>query len=80
MFVTGSVHVEVAVDVEEVDVVVVQVIAVLAGGAPQEVRPKKAMTATKNRRRFTEPLSSLFEIPETCSSASTLIPKIGIIS
>jgi hypothetical protein len=64
IFVAGSVQVEVEVVVEEVVVVVVQVTAVLADAALwHEARPNTAMSKPKNMRRFTAPLSSLFEIP-----------------
>ena len=49
MFVTGSVHVEVEVVLEAVEVVLVQVIAVLAGAAPQEVSARAAINAAKGR-------------------------------
>lgn len=77
IFVTGSVHVDVEVVVEVVEVVVVHVTAVLVAVEPQEVRPKTEMppSKTKNRRRFTAPLSSLFEIPDAYASVSTMIPK-----
>ena len=75
MLVTGSVHVSVELFVAVVDVVVVHVIAVLAGAAPQEVRLKIAMDKIKRERNFTAPLSLPFEIPNTFDSASTLIPN-----
>jgi len=75
MLVTGSVHVSVELFVAVVDVVVVHVIAVLAGAAPQEVRLKIAMDKIKRERNFTAPLFLPFEIPNTFDSASTLIPN-----
>jgi hypothetical protein len=54
----------------------VHVTAVLVVACLQEARPKRAMSKTMNRRRFTVPLSSLFEIPHSYSSVSTLIPKM----
>jgi hypothetical protein len=76
--VTGSVHVDVEVVVEVAEVVVVvQVTAVLvAAYFLQEIKLKTAMSGAKYRRRFTAPLSSLFEIPDTYGSVSTLIPKM----
>jgi hypothetical protein len=76
IFVTGSVHVDVEVVVEVVEVVVVHVTAVLVAAEPQETRPKGAMSKIKNRRRFTAPLSSLFEISNIFGSVSILIPKM----
>ncbi len=76
IFVTGSVHVDVEVVAEVVEVVVVHVTAVLVAVEPQEARPNRAVSKTKKSRRFTAPLSSLFEIPGTYGSVSTLIPKI----
>jgi hypothetical protein len=76
IFVTGSVQVDVVVVEDDVEVVVVQVTAVLAGAAPQEDRPKIAQKAkTKIRRRFTAPRSSLIEIPGACDCVSTMIPR-----
>ena len=75
--VTGSVHVDVEVVVEAVEVVVVHVTAVLvAAYFLQEIKLKTAMSGAKYRRRFTAPLSSLFEIPDAFGSVSTLIPKM----
>jgi hypothetical protein len=74
--VTGSVQVDVEELVEEVAVVVVHVTAVLAGAEPQEARPNRAMSNTKKSRRFTAPLSRLFEISGTYGCVSTLIPKM----
>ena len=71
IFVTGSVHVEVEVAVEEVEVLVVQVTAVLAGALWHEAALNTAMSEPKNRRRFTAPLASFFEIPNPYSSVST---------
>jgi hypothetical protein len=67
ILVNGSVHVDTEDVVELDEAVVVQVTAVLAGAAPQEVRPNVAMpmSETRNRRRFTAPLFSLFQIPDT---------------
>jgi len=76
IFVTGSVHVDVEVVAEVVEVVVVHVTAVLAGAAPHDVRPKKAMSKTKNKRQFTAPLSSLVEHPDKYGSVLTIIPKM----
>lgn len=75
MLVAGSVQVDVE-DVEEVpDVVVVQVIPVLAGAWWQEVRVKRARSKGNKSGRFTAPLSSLFDVPNAFGSVSTLIPK-----
>ena len=77
MPVTGSVQVDIEVVVEVVEVVVVHVTAVLvAAFLLQEARPKSAMSKTKNRRRFTAPLSSLFEISNPYGSVSILILKM----
>jgi hypothetical protein len=77
IFVTGSVHVDVEVVAEVVEVVVVQVTAVLvAAFFLHEIKLKIAMSGAKYRRRFTAPLSSLFEIPDAFGSVSTLIPKM----
>lgn len=78
MLVTGSVQVFVELFDATVDVDVVQVIAVLTGAAPHELRPKSAMDKTKNERNFTAPLSWQFEIPDTFDFASTLIPNFEI--
>jgi hypothetical protein len=60
IFVTGSVHVDVEVVAEVVDVVVVHVTAVLGALYPQEVRPERAtpISKAKNKWRFTAHLSS----------------------
>jgi hypothetical protein len=76
IFVMGSVHVDIEVVLEEVEVVVVQVTAVLVAAFLQEARPEMAMSNTRNGRRFTAPLSLLIEIPKTCDSVSTPIPKV----
>ncbi len=76
IFVTGSVQVDVEVVEEVVEVVVVHVIAVLAGAAPHEVRPKKAMSKTMNKRQFAAPLSCWFELPDKYGSVLTMIPKM----
>ena len=77
IFVTGSIQVDVDVEVELVVVLVVQVTAVLVVDAEwQEAKPNRAASETRNRRRFTAPLCSPFEIHKTCSSASTLIPEM----
>jgi hypothetical protein len=76
IFVTGSVQVEVEVVAEVVEVLVVQVTAVLVVAGWQEARPTNDMSNARSRRRFTAPLSSPFDIPNPCSSASTLIPKL----
>ena len=62
--VVGSVHVDVDVAVEVVEVVVAQVTAVLAAVPPQEVKPKAAVTNAdaKYKKRLTAPLSSVFEM------------------
>jgi hypothetical protein len=76
MLVTGSVQVDVEVDAELVEVLVVQVTAVLVVVAePHEAKPIRATREAKNRRRFTAPLCSPFEIRKAYSSASTLIPN-----
>lgn len=84
IFVTGSVQVEVAVvvveevAVEEVEVVVVvvHVMAVLAGAAPQEVRPSKTPSKTNTKRPFSAPRSSWLEICDACGRTSVLVPTI----
>lgn len=76
IFITGSVHVDVEVELEAAEVVV-HVIAVLGALYPQEFRPKRATSQAKNRRRFTAPLSLLFEIYNPYGFASTLIPQMG---
>lgn len=75
ILVTGSVQVEVEVVEELVEVEVVQVTAVLVV-EPQEARPKRAKSKTQDRRRFTAPRCSLFEIANAYDSVSTLIPKM----
>jgi hypothetical protein len=55
MLVTGSVQVETEVDVELVGVLVVQVIAVLTGAAPQETRLAAAPSNAKTSSSFTAP-------------------------
>jgi hypothetical protein len=60
--------------VDEVDVVVVHVTAVLAGAAPHEDNPQTAArTATKNRKPFTARPSLLLEFLNRflCNSVST---------
>ena len=77
IFVTGSVHVDVEVVVEVVEVAVEHVTAVLvAAYFLHEAKLRTAMSGAKYRRRFTAPLSSLFDIPNTYGSVSTLIPKM----
>jgi len=76
IFVTGSVHVDVEVEVELVVVLVVHVTAVLVVAWWQDAKPKRAMSETKNKRRFTAPLCSLFEIGKRYGSASILTPKL----
>jgi hypothetical protein len=76
IFVTGSVQVDSDVIAEVVEVVVVQVTAVLVAACLQEARPKRAMSDTINRRRFTAPLCPLLEIPNVYGSVSTLFPKM----
>jgi len=73
IFVTGSVHVEVEVVVEEVEVLVVHVTAVLVGVEPHEARPKREVSSMNNRGRLTTLLSSLFDISGKYASVSTLI-------
>jgi hypothetical protein len=58
-----------------VEVDVVQVIVVLVGAAPHEVRTKRAADKIKRERYFTAPLSLQSEIPNTFDSASTMIPN-----
>ncbi len=74
MLVTGSVHVETDVELEEEDVLVVQVTAVLAGAAPQEVKPNRANEKAQNKKSFTAPLQLLFEISVASGCVSSLIP------
>jgi hypothetical protein len=77
MLVTGSVQVDVEVVVEAAEVVFVQVIAVLTGAEPQEIRPKAAASETrKQKRRLMAPLSSLSEIAKPYNSLSMLILKM----
>jgi hypothetical protein len=60
-----------------VEVETVQVTAVLTGAAPpQDARPQRAMNNPKNKRCFTAPLSSLFEIPNPCDCVTTPVPKM----
>jgi hypothetical protein len=82
MFVTGSVHVEMDVVVEEVDVEVVQTTAVLGGAdPPHEARPNMAQTNIKGRRRFIAPRRLFFEISSLCRSVvSTRSPESEIKS
>jgi hypothetical protein len=82
MFVTGSVHVEMDVVVEEVDVEVVQTTAVLgAADPPHEAMPKTAQTKIKGRRRFIAPLRLFFEISSLRRSVvSTRSPECEIKS
>lgn len=75
MFVVGSVQVDVEVVEELVDVLVVQVTAVLAGAAPQDASPRRETSKTSTKRGFIVPLSSLSEIPTTFGSASNLTLK-----
>jgi hypothetical protein len=75
IFVTGSVHVDVELVLEEVEVVVVQVMAVLAGAAPQEFRPRSAATASNGRKRFTAPRPSLLEFPAARCCTATPNPQ-----
>ncbi|MGA7796203.1 MAG: hypothetical protein WCA19_24490 [Candidatus Acidiferrales bacterium] len=76
MFVTGSVQVDVVVVVDEVEVVVVHVTAVLVAVEPHEARPKREVSSMNNRGRFTAPLSSWFDILGKYASVSTLILKM----
>jgi hypothetical protein len=76
IFVTGSVHVDVEVVAEVVDVLDVQVTAVLVVACLQEAKPNRAMSKTRNGRRFTATLCSLFEIPDAYGSVSTMVPKM----
>jgi len=73
MLVTGSVHVDVEVVVDEVEVVVVHVTAVLAGLAPQEDSPQTAASTARKRTPFTARPAMLFEFPDRylCNSFST---------
>ena len=76
MLVVGSVHVEVEVEEELVDVEVVQVTAVLAVLAWwQEDRAKRTRTNGNKNGRLTAPLSWPFEIASTYSCVSARIPK-----
>jgi hypothetical protein len=82
IFVTGSVHVDVEVVDDEVEDVVVQVTAVLAGAAPQEVRLNAATSKiARTMKRFTAPLSPLFQILLPVSNAkrfaSNSMPEIA---
>ena len=72
MLVTGSVHVEVEVELDEPEVLVEQVTAVLAGAAPHEASPRTAASKANARSVFTPPRSFQWEIPDTCRSVATL--------
>jgi hypothetical protein len=77
IFVAGSVHVEVEVVAEAVEVEVVHVTAVLgAAYLLHEGKLRTAMSGAKYRKRLTAPRSSRYEIHNTCGSVSTLIPKM----
>jgi hypothetical protein len=75
MLVTGSVQVEIEALLELLDEVVVQVMAVLAGAAPQEFRPRSAATASNSRKRFTAPRPSLPEFHAARCSTATPNPQ-----
>ena len=62
MLVTGSVQVEVDVVLVDVEVVEVHVIAVLAGAAPQEVRPSPAASTRTGARDEASNPNFKFEI------------------
>jgi hypothetical protein len=77
IFVTGSVHVDVEVVAEEVEVDVVHVTAVLgAAYLLHEGKLRMAMRGAKYRKRLTAPRSSRYEFQNACGSISTLIPKM----
>ena len=77
IFVTGSVHVDVEVVVEAVEVVVVHVTAVLAPAYfLHEIKLKTPTRAAKYSRRLTAAPSSRFEIHHACGSVSPLPLKI----
>jgi hypothetical protein len=84
MFVVGSVQVDVELVLVVLAVGVVQVIAVLAGAAPQEVSARPATTASvgassapsNRRRRFTAPLLPLIEIRKARRPVSILSSRM----
>jgi hypothetical protein len=80
MPVVASVHDEADVAVEEVEVVVVHVMAAGAAAEPHDVRSTKATNnRTNNRsrgRRLTAPLVSFFQLSILYSSGSILLLKI----
>ena len=73
--VVGSVHEEEEVDVDVVEVVVVQVMAVLAGGVYllQETRANTPTNKPKIGRRLTAPLPLTLHMLISCCSVSTLL-------
>ena len=74
--VVGSVHEEEEVVVDVVEVVVVHVMAVLAGAAWwQETRANTLTNMAKIGRRLTTPLPLTFHMPIYCGSVSTLLQK-----
>jgi hypothetical protein len=76
MLVTGSVQVEVDVVEEELEEVVVQVMAVLVAAAPQDVRLGRAASSARNRTtRLTEPRPSPIRIAPSRRSFSNRIPE-----
>jgi len=77
IFVAESVQVEVEVVEELVEVVVEHVTVAGVAAWLQEARPNNKTTSeARNKRRFTARLFSLFEIPNSSGSVSTLIPKM----
>jgi hypothetical protein len=75
MLVTGSVQVLVELFVAVVEVEVVQVMAVLAGAAPQDAKANVATNKIKRARNFTAPRFVPFDLPTAFDSDSTLIPN-----
>jgi len=79
--VTGSVHVEEEAFDDVVAVVVVQVMAVVAGAAWwHETKPNAPINRAKTGRRLTAPLSSTSRIPMQYSSVAKSLQKNEIIS
>jgi len=74
MLVTGSVQVEMDVELEEEDVLLVHVTAVLTGALPQEARMDTATDKMQVERSFTAPLYLPFRISTALGCTSSLIP------
>lgn len=77
ILVTGSVHVDVEVVAELVEVEVVHVTAVLgAAYLLHDGKLRRAISGAKYRKCFTAPRSLRYEIQNACGSVSALIPKM----